>query len=65
MKWFKQLFEEKDVTVADVQAELKALCNRLIIMPDSDGFMRYEELLKEIYKRGEKPEIILVLKKNK
>ncbi len=65
MKWFKQLFEEKDVTVADLQAELKALCNRLIIMPDSDGFMRYEKLLKEIYKRGEKPEIILVLKKNK
>lgn len=65
MKWLKQFFQKEEVTVADLQAELKALCNRLLIMPDVDGFRRYEQLLKELYKLGEKPEITLVPKKDK
>lgn len=48
----------------ELQAELKALTARLVIYPDYDGFMRYQKILEELYKRGDAPKIILTERKD-
>ena len=61
----KSTFWKKEKTNQKLQAELKALCQRLVAQQgySLDDMDRYEELLRELYLRGEEPEIILGLKK--
>ena len=52
------LFAPKKKTDKDLQAELKALCNRIIgeQLVWRGDWDRYERLLKEIYERNLEPE---------
>ena len=61
----KSTFWKKEKTNQKLQAELKALCQRLVAQQgySLDDMDRYEELLRELYLRGEEPEIILELRK--
>jgi len=61
MKWFKQ----HQQTDKELQDELKALCEKVIVSQYSsfDDMSRYENLLREIYKRNLTPEAKLVPKK--
>lgn len=54
-------FWRKKKTSRELQAELKALVQRLVVQRgySFDEMDRYEELLKELYLRGEEPEAIL------
>ena len=55
MNWIKKLFYKEPESTKDLHAELKALCDRLVILPDYSGIMRYQEIRQELYKRGEQP----------
>lgn len=48
----------KPKTDQELQAELKALCQKIILQqhPFLDDMYRYERLLAEIYKRGLEPD---------
>lgn len=52
---------KKEKTSRELQAELKALVQRLVAQRgySFDEMDRYEELLRELYLRGEEPETIL------
>jgi len=54
-------FWKKKKTSRELQAELKALVQRLVAQKgySFDEMDRYEKLLKELYLRGEEPETIL------
>lgn len=57
----KLTFWKKEKTSRELQAELKALVQRLVAQRSYsfDEMDRYEELLRELYLRGEEPETIL------
>ena len=57
----KLTFWKKEKTSRELQAELKALVQRLVAQRgySFDEMDRYEELLRELYLRGEEPETIL------
>lgn len=61
MNWIKNLFKKPEPKpVKELQAELKALCHKLQIgLPYESDLDQYEHLLKEIYLRGEEPEMKL------
>ena len=61
MKLFN--FGEKPIRV--LQAELKALVNRIVAEQNTSQVLmeRYERILREIYNRGEEPEILLTRKR--
>ena len=60
-KMTKLTFWKKEKTSRELQAELKALVQRLVAQRgySFDEMDRYEELLRELYLRGEEPETIL------
>ena len=51
----------------ELQALLQALVRRVIAeqIPDTRSMDRYEELLAEIYRRGEKPKAFLTVNESK
>jgi len=64
MNWLQKLFYTEPPTTNELQSELKALVNRLLISADYHGLMRYQEILEELYSRGEEPYTKLVPKKD-
>ena len=61
---FWDFLKTKPVPTNELQAELKALCRKVVAQqfPYSQDMRRYEELLKEIYLRGVEPEDTLIPK---
>jgi hypothetical protein len=65
MNWLQKMFAPK--STSEIQAELKALCEKIVLMSPTcflDDIEEYERLTKELYKRGVEPETRLSSKKN-
>jgi len=51
------------IETKEIQASLKALCQKMMLGFSADDLDRYENYLKELYLRGEEPEMTLNVKK--
>lgn len=56
-------FNTKQKTEKELQAELKALSHKMSLVATYSDLRKYEELLREIYLIGSKPETIVITKK--